>query len=93
MAAILRTLEPIISAETFLQVQRIYTEGSLSFCNARSSDSNLHVAVAYGNHPSLLQDIDKTSQATIKDAAPGLFPSSTATSSCSATTPMCCPLA
>jgi hypothetical protein len=68
---ILSDLAPIVTPETLSEVHRIYTEGAPTVLQAESTDANLRNAAAYGNHPSLAVEPEKTRKAMVKDAGPG----------------------
>jgi hypothetical protein len=57
---ILAELKPILKADTYVQVERVYTEGAPAYMVAASTDANLRNAVQYGNHPSLALEPEKT---------------------------------
>ena len=65
--AILAAIKGIVSPDLVAELERLWTQGAPTVCNAYSSEENFQAFRRYGNHSSVLEDTEKTRKALVKD--------------------------
>lgn len=71
-AMILSTLTKAgVDADIIRDLRRVYYDGAPAYINAESTDENFGHYFRYGNHKTILADINKTKKATTKDVRRG----------------------
>ena len=68
---ILNTIRGHVPQHIYNEIERIYTKGAPTVCNASSTDENLKTYLAYGNHSSAEQDEEVIRKAMLKDEKRG----------------------
>ena len=68
----LAKLKPILDAELYTDVARLFTFGAPAFCNAEASEANFQAYLKYGNHKSVTDNQLVFEKTIIKNSRRGL---------------------
>ena len=68
---ILRNVRGRVPDHIYKHLKRLYTVGAPAYCNAKSSDRNLHAFLEYGNHSTAEDDIAILRKTLLKDEKRG----------------------